>query len=314
MLLADCLGPFADFLRVERGLSENTLAAYARDLRQFVSFVNAESSGTVDSLNLALVGQWLQSLTTLGLSPRSSARHLSAVRGLMRYLVNEEFLEGDPTALAARARQGRRLPRPLTLDDLLRLLDTPDTRKPRGLRDRAMLSLMYASGLRVSELLYLVMGDLDLQRGVLSTEGKGKKRRLVPIGEVALDHVQQYLKAPSTRPCAPRIDLLFHGPRGKAYSRQMIWKMVRKHAIGAGIAGNVHPHRLRHSFATHLLSGGADLRTVQMLLGHSSLVTTEIYTLISQSAMVEQYDTSHPRAGGRPFGGDEPVVSPPHAV
>jgi integrase/recombinase XerD len=214
----------------------------------------------------------------------------------MRFLVREDELEADPTELAARARIGRRLPRPLSVEQVLRLIETPDPQRARGLRDRAMLSLMYASGLRVSELLGLKLRDVDLARGVLAAYGKGGKRRLVPIGEVALQHLEAHLVA---QPAARRLAAegwVFHRPSGKPWTRQMVWKLVSQHARSAGIPGRVHPHRLRHSFATHLLAGGADLRSVQTLLGHSDIVTTEIYTHVSPATLRAEYERSHPRA------------------
>jgi integrase/recombinase XerD len=287
---------FLDYARVERGLSRNTIESYARDLAGFGQFLHAERVTDFEAIDLAVVSQWLQSLTARGLSPRSSARHLSALRGLMRFLVREDHLERDPTRLAARARLGRRLPRPLSVEQVLRLIDAPDISKPRGLRDRAMLSLMYSSGLRVSELIGLKLRDLDLGRGVLAAYGKGGKRRLVPMGEVALAHLAEHLAAQPNPPQAASGGWVFHSPRGKPWTRQMVWKLVGRYARGAGLPGHVHPHRLRHSFATHLLAGGADLRTVQTLLGHADIVTTEIYTHVSLATIQDEFRKSHPRA------------------
>jgi len=287
---------FLAYARVERGLSRNTIESYARDLGGFLAFLQAQAIQDFEQVDLGVVSLWLQSLTGRGLSPKSSARHLSALRGLMRFLVREDELEADPTELAARARIGRRLPRPLSVEQVLRLIETPDPQRARGLRDRAMLSLMYASGLRVSELLVLRLRDVDLARGVLAAYGKGGKRRLVPIGEVALQHLEAHLEA---QPAARRLAAegwVFHRPSGKPWTRQMVWKLVSQHARSAGIPGRVHPHRLRHSFATHLLAGGADLRTVQTLLGHSDIVTTEIYTHVSPATLRAEFERSHPRA------------------
>lgn len=290
------LDAFLDYARVERGLSRNTIESYARDLNGFLAFLKAQAIDDFEQVDLGVVSHWLRSLTERGLSPKSSARHLSALRGLMRFLVREDELEADPTELAARARIGRRLPRPLSVEQVLRLIETPDPQRVRGLRDRAMLSLMYASGLRVSELLGLKLRDVDLSRGVLAAYGKGGKRRLVPVGEVALQHLEAHLAA---QPAARRLAAegwVFHRPSGKPWTRQMVWKLVSQHARSAGIPGRVHPHRLRHSFATHLLAGGADLRSVQTLLGHSDIVTTEIYTHVSPATLRAEYERSHPRA------------------
>ncbi len=295
MALDALFDAFLDYARVERGLSSNTVESYARDLAGFAEFLAAQGISDFEAVDLGVVSQWLQSLHARGLSPRSAARHLSALRGLMRFLVREDAIERDPTRLAARARMGRRLPRPLSLEQVRSLLASPDEASPRGLRDRAMLSLMYASGLRVSELIGLRLRDVDLQRGVLAAYGKGGKRRLVPIAETALTQLRAHLAKASERP-GPSVDWVFHGRRGKPWTRQMVWKLVGRHARSAGLPGRVHPHRLRHSFATHLLAGGADLRTVQMLLGHSDIVTTEIYTHVGRATLQDEFRKSHPRA------------------
>jgi integrase/recombinase XerD len=287
---------YLNHARVERGSSRNTIEAYARDLGGFLAFLAEQSISDFEQVDLVVVSHWLQSLTARGLSPRSSARHLSALRGLMRFLVREDELRGDPTELAARAKLGRRLPRPLSEEQVLRLLEMPDPARARGLRDRAMLSLMYASGLRVSELLSLKLRDVDLARGVLAAFGKGSKRRLVPVGEVALRHLEAHLEAQPAARRGGSEGWVFHRPNGKPWTRQMVWKLVSRYARSAGIAGRVHPHRLRHSFATHLLAGGADLRTVQTLLGHSDIVTTEIYTHVSPATLRAEFERSHPRA------------------
>lgn len=292
--LGTLVDAFLDYARVERGLSSNSIAAYARDLGAFCQFLEARRIEDFGEVDLAVVSDWLGALLQQGLSPRSSARKLSALRGLMRFLVREAALERDPTRLAARAKLGRRLPRPLTIEQVLRLLEAPDPGSVRGLRDRAMLSLMYSSGLRVSELILLQRTDVDLTRGVLAAYGKGGKRRLVPIGEVAAAHLEAHLAAQP--PPAGAGGLVFRGRSGKPWTRQMVWKLVGRYARSAGLPGRVHPHRLRHSFATHLLAGGADLRTVQALLGHSNIVTTEIYTHVSQKALTDEFRKSHPRA------------------
>jgi integrase/recombinase XerD len=219
-------------------------------------------------------------------------------------------MKSDPTALAARPKLGRKLPRPLTPEDVLLLIRTPDVSTLRGLRDRAMLSLAYAAGLRASELVTLRLGDVDARRGVVAAFGKGQKRRLVPLGELALAHLEEYRAALATSPRQPgapatpstksgeasRSALLFPGTRGKALTRQAFWKIVRRHALAAGVPGAMHPHRLRHSFATHLLAFGADLRSVQTMLGHSDVATTEIYTHVTRDHVRSAYARSHPRA------------------
>jgi integrase/recombinase XerD len=219
----------------------------------------------------------------------------------MRFLAKEGVIQGDPTALAARPRVGRKLPRPLSTDEVLRLLDAPNRTSLRGLRDRAMLSLAYAAGLRVTELVSLRLSDIDFRRGIVAAFGKGQKRRFVPLGEVALHDLEVYRGAlassePSRHGARRESALLFPSPRGRALTRQAFWKIVRRYAAAVGLKDRMHPHRFRHSFATHLLAGGADLRSVQAMLGHSDIATTEIYTHVTRDHVRDAYTRSHPRA------------------
>jgi integrase/recombinase XerD len=286
-------------LKVERALARNTLWAYGHDLGRFLAFADAAGVQDARALDLGLVAAWQASLAKASVSPRSAARHLSSVRGFVRFLLREGELSQDPTHLAARPRFGRRLPRSLSAEETLSLIEAPDPSTLRGVRDRAMLSLTYASGLRVSELVHLKIGDVDSARGVVSALGKGSKRRLVPIGEVTLEHLRAYLEA---RMCSTALGTeatnpyLFHSPRGGALTRQAFWKIVRNHALSAGLRDAIHPHQLRHSFATHLLEGGADLRSVQTMLGHADVATTEIYTHVGTDHVRSAHRASHPRA------------------
>jgi len=294
---------YLNHLRVERALSPRTLEAYGRDLNKLLAY--AENSGIrrADAVDLGAISGFLERLASDGLGARSAARHLSAVRGFMKFLLREGILSADPTELSARPRFGRRLPRTLSEAEVLQLLAAPDLSTLRGLRDRAMLSVTYAAGLRVSELVGLTPADVDLNRGIVSAFGKGGKRRLVPLGNITLDHLQAYLKARAELGSGsaagsrkPRVDVLFPSPRGGALTRQAFWKIVGRYARGIGIRGRVYPHQLRHSFATHLLTGGADLRSVQTMLGHASVTTTEIYTHVSGDHVRNAHRRSHPRA------------------
>jgi integrase/recombinase XerD len=310
MSLDRAIDAYLDHLRVERALSPHTLSAYATDLAKLARFAEERGVTSPAALDLGVVTGWLSLLAREGLGARSAARHLSALRGLSKFLVREGLLDRDPTSLTARPRLGRRLPRPLGESELLRLLDTPDATTVRGLRDRAMLSVTYAAGLRVSELVRLELGDIDMKRGVVSALGKGSKRRLVPLGEVALEHLEAYLaardrddaeraKKPRKKAAAAQgkhTQLVFRSPRGGPLTRQAFWKIVGQHARAAGLRGGAHPHQLRHSFATHLLRGGADLRSVQTLLGHAHVVTTEIYTHVSRDHVRDAHRRAHPRA------------------
>ena len=306
MQLDAALDFYLQHLRVERALSENTVMAYGRDLGKLLAFAETVTVAEIESLDLGVISGWIREMSRAGLGPRSTARHLSSARGMCKFLMREGVLREDPTALVARPRFGRKLPRALGEAEMVTLIEAPPPDSLRGLRDRAMLSLMYAAGLRVSELVSLTLGDVDRARGIVSALGKGKKRRLVPLGVVALDHLAAYLLARETDASnkAARLgtnnvkvsQLLFPSPRGGKLTRQAFWKIVGRTARGAGIRGLVHPHQLRHSFATHLLSGGADLRSVQTQLGHANVATTEIYTHVTQDRERQAYRKAHPRA------------------
>lgn len=286
--LDSLLDAFLAHLRVERALSENTVLAYGRDLTNFVEFARRQGAG-VETIDLELVRSWQGQLADRGLSAPSAARKLSALRGLLRFLLRESEILDNPARRVMSPKTPRRLPRPLSPAETLALLAQPDVTKPRGLRDRAMLSLLYSSGLRASELVGLELAALDLSRGVVSTLGKGGKRRWIPMGEVALGDVETHLAAANAH------RWVFENARKRPFSRQMVWKLVARYGRTAGIPTAVHPHRLRHSFATHLLAGGADLRSVQAMLGHSDIATTEIYTQVSRGDLHSAHAAAHPR-------------------
>lgn len=286
---------YLDQLRVERGLSPHTLLAYSRDLAKLVTHAESLGINEPSMLDLGFVSEWLTTLTEAGLSARSLARHLSAARGWVKFLAREGILSRDPTALATRPKIGRKLPRTLSERDVLALILAPNVQTLRGLRDRAMMGLAYACGLRVSELVRLELGDVDLNRGIVAAFGKGQKRRLVPVGEQALEWLRSYLEARAQSP-GSNTALLFPSPRGGALTRQGFWKIIGTYGRSIGLRGRIYPHQMRHSFATHLLVGGADLRTVQTLLGHADISTTEIYTHVSREHVRKAYDKAHPRA------------------
>lgn len=286
---------YLDHLRVERALSKNTLEAYARDLRALVEHTGTDR--TVDDVSVIDVTTLLTENLARGFGARSSARQLSAIRGFFRFLVREKAIGEDPTALVERPKLPRRLPRTLTYDEVDALLAAPDATTSRGARDCALIHLMYASGLRVSELCALKLAELDTKAGLVTPLGKGSKRRVVPVGDVALARLDAYLTG--VRPHikgGERDPHVFLSPRGKKLSRQGVWKLIVRYARGVGITSPVSPHKLRHSFATHLLRGGADLRSVQAMLGHADLGTTEIYTRVARDHILRAYRQSHPRA------------------
>lgn len=286
---------YLDHLRIERALSSNTVEAYSRDLGKLLALAQDRGVADPKQIDLTLVDEYLVMLGKQGLGARSAARHLSAVRGLCKFLLRERAIEADPSALADRPRLRRPLPVWLSFDEVELLLDAPDPTTARGVRDRAMMQLMYAAGLRVSELVKLPLSSVDLRRGLVSVVGKGGKQRLVPIGEVAMGAVETYLRDVRASVASPRETVLFLSPRGGPLTRQGYWKLLVKYARGAGIMKKISPHKLRHSFATHLLQNGADLRAVQAMLGHADIATTEIYTHVASDHVRKVHKASHPR-------------------
>jgi integrase/recombinase XerD len=280
-------------LRVERGLAKNTLEAYASDLTRWARHLAEQGVSSTDA-KAEHVSEFVARLSRQGLSPRSQARMLSAVRGLSRWLVREEMAKSDPTELTAWPSKTKKLPVVLSHAEVLALLSAPDEATPLGLRDAAMLHTMYAAGLRVSELVHLGIGDVNLESGFLSTLGKGSKRRLVPLGAPARERIARYRDQVRSAWAAEGERALFVTERGGPMTRQNFWERVHVHALAAGIR-RISPHKLRHSFATHLLIGGADLRAVQTMLGHADITTTEVYTHLSQGHLAEVHRKHHPR-------------------
>lgn len=282
-------------LRVERGLSVRTLSAYASDLQRLRDLLSARKLGLGD-LDESLTSAILIELARSGVGARSQARWLSCVRGFYRHLEQERLLMGNPVAQVGSPRAIRKLPSLLGRDAVLSLLDAPDLGTSRGVRDAAMLQTLYAAGLRVSELVGLSLGDLDLRAGYVTVLGKGSKRRIVPLGRPACEALQRYLKEVRGLWAKPMERLLFLTPRKTSMTRQGFWKSIKRYARGVGIAQNISPHVLRHSFATHLLQGGADLRAVQTMLGHADISTTQIYTHVTGDHLRDMHRRHHPRA------------------
>lgn len=287
---------YLDHLRIERALARNTVESYSRDLAKLLDLAEREGITSPDRIDVPFVSLYLVDLGERGLGARSAVRHLSAVRGFCRFLVRERAMPSDPCVLIDRPRTRRKLPTWLDEEEVDRLLDAPEESTVRGLRDRAMLRLMYAAGLRVSELVGLRVGAVDFRAGVVKVTGKGGKARLVPVGEVALDAVQKYFEEGRPHQATEHDTVLFLSPRGGALTRQGFWKLVVRYARGVGITKPISPHKLRHSFATHLLRHGADLRAVQAMLGHADIGTTEIYTHVTDDHVRRVHRESHPRA------------------
>lgn len=292
------LSLFINYLAVERGLAKNTQQAYRRDLTTFFFFLE-KSSLTISRIQASQLVDFLKERSDT-LSPRSAARLLSAIKSFYRFLLLEREVSHDPTQYLDSPKIWQTLPVILTHDEVDSLLSAPDPQKPLGSRDRAILELLYATGLRVSELVGLKTQNINLKGGYLTTLGKGSKERMVPIGDRAQDALTLYLE--NGRPYflnkIPENDtpVLFLTSRGRGMSRVNAWLLIRKYARQAGIQKNLSPHKLRHSFATHLLERGADLRSLQMMLGHANLKTTEIYTQITKARLKTIYDRFHPRA------------------
>jgi integrase/recombinase XerD len=287
---------FLDVLWMERGLSRNTLAAYRRDISGFAQWLDEQRGCDLLAASRADLQAYLAARVAAEAKPRTTARLLSSLRRFYQHAVREGQLAADPSDRIEAPRLGRSLPKSLTEDDVEALINAPDTDTALGLRDRAMLELLYATGLRVSELVELRVPQVNLRQGVVRTLGKGSKERLVPMGEVASDWLERYLDAARAELLKGReCDALFVTQRGAGMSRQAFWYLIKRHAQQAGIDKPLSPHTLRHSFATHLLNHGADLRVVQMLLGHSDLSTTQIYTHVARERLKGLHAEHHPR-------------------
>jgi len=289
----DTIDQFVDALWLESGLAKNTLSAYRSDLSSFAKFIQPDS--LLDVVH-ADIQKFLATLLAKGSKGSSSARVLSTLRRFYRYQIRRNAISKDPCAQVLSPKQGRPLPKTLSEAQVDKLLTSPDADTPLGLRDRAMLETLYATGLRVSELVGLKILEANLDVGVVRIVGKGNKERLVPLGEQSLDWIGKYLsRARATLLGEKQSDAMFVTARGAAMSRQAFWYMIKRHALTAGIDQELSPHTLRHAFATHLINHGADLRSVQMLLGHADLSTTQIYTHIATERLQSLHEQHHPR-------------------
>ncbi len=287
---------YIDSLWLEKGLSQNTLDSYQRDLKALTKWLD-ESNRSLQSVRREDLLKYLADRMGSGIKARSTARALSCLRSFYRYLLREKVIKVDPTLRIDNPKLGRPLPDSLTESDVERLLAAPDLTTPIGIRDRAMLEVLYACGLRVTELVSLRLTDMNLQQGVLRVMGKGSKERLVPLGEEAISWLQRFIQESRDELLKKNLseDVVFPSNQGKMMTRQTFWHRIKIHAQDAGIKKKLSPHTLRHAFATHLVNHGADLRVVQLLLGHSDLSTTQIYTHIAQQRMKELHAEHHPR-------------------
>lgn len=288
---------FLAFLSIERGLSPNTVEAYARDLVLYGAFLSP--GGTPDFANVTRqqISDFLMRQKKASYDVASIARELSAIRTFHRFLVRENYSQDDPTSVVETPKIWKKIPDVLSAEEVMRIIKAPDISTPKGLRDRAIFELMYATGLRVSETGNLRLDSIDFEINFIRTKGKGNKERLVPIGTAAMDYLKRYLAEVrpvilAGKPC----EYVFISSYRKNISRQALWKILKEYVTLAGVTKSVTPHTLRHSFATHLLEGGADLRSVQEMLGHASISTTQIYTHISTGRLKEVHKKFHPRA------------------
>lgn len=290
------LDRYLDFLMVEKGLAAQTIEAYSRDLVRYISFLVESGRATVSEADTPLILKYLISMREDGLNARSRARHLVSIRGFYRFLAQEEILPSDPSRLIDLPKSGLKLPDVLTIDEVKRLLDAPDPQKPSGCRDAAMLELLYAAGLRVSELITLKLQDVNLTAGYVRVFGKGAKERVVPIGQYAQEKIRRFITGARQALLKDRISAtLFVARAGKPLSRQGFWKLIKRYGLRAGLRKVITPHTLRHSFASHLLEGGADLRAVQTMLGHADIATTQIYTHVARDHLKYLHQKFHPR-------------------
>lgn len=294
----DQLSDFIHFMTVERGLSENTIVSYKRDLQNYLSFLMTHEQLTdIGDVTRLHIIHYLKQLKEEGKSSKTSVRHLSSIRSFHQFLLREKVTTDDPSWNIETQKTERTLPKVLSLGEVEKLLDTPNQHTPFDYRDKAMLELLYATGIRVSEMLDLSLADVHLTMGFIRCFGKGRKERIVPIGEAAASAIEEYIEKGRSKLLKKQpSDALFLNHHGKKMSRQGFWKNLKKRAIEAGIQKELTPHTLRHSFATHLLENGADLRSVQEMLGHADISTTQIYTHVTKTRLKDVYHKFHPRA------------------
>ena len=299
MIGQEALAEYIIYLKIERGLSANTVTSYKRDIEKYLTFLMEKKITQLDEVSRFEILDFLQTLRQSGAADNSIIRMVSSLRKFHQYLKRESIVSDDPMQLIDTPKKASTLPKAISPQAVEQLLEAPDTTTPLGVRDRTILELMYATGLRISELVNLKLSDMHLTMGFIQTMGKGEKERIIPLGEIASQWLDHYLdgarvylqdQSPETS------EYVFLNSRGKSLSRQGVWKKVKQLALEAGIDQNVTPHTLRHSFATHLLENGADLRMVQELLGHADISTTQIYTHITKTRLKQVYSDYHPRA------------------
>lgn len=294
--MKEAIGAFLDYISVERGLAANTISSYRRDLGFYVHFLEESGVASLSRVTREDISRFMFSQKDRGIAANSIARRLAAIRMFHRFLCRENITPSDPTSLIETPKLWRRVPDTLSCQEVENLIAAPHGNRAQEVRDRAILEVMYATGMRVSEVVNLKVDNVNLQIGFLRCIGKGNKERVIPLGKKAIAGITKYLSAPRQRLLHGReSEYLFVSKMGKKISRQTFWKLIKKYAVIAGIRKNIKPHLLRHSFATHLIERGADLRSVQEMLGHSDISTTQIYTHINKDRLKTVHKTYHPR-------------------
>jgi len=287
---------YLNYILIEKGLSDKTVESYSSDLTRFLEFLEKNSVYNLSETDTPIILRYLIALRNAGLSARSRARHLVTLRGFYRFLAHEGMIEHDPVRIIDFPKSGLRLPDVLSIQEIKDLLSLADFNKPQGARDAAMIELLYAAGLRVSELIGIKLQDISLEAGFVRVFGKGSKERVVPIGLYAKERIDHYIVNSRPQLLKERINhFLFVTRLGKPMTRQGFWKLLKRYVLKAGINKNITPHTLRHSFASHLLEGGADLRSVQLMLGHIDISTTQIYTHVAREHLKKMHEKFHPR-------------------
>lgn len=295
--MEDHLQSFIHYLTVEKGLSKNTLESYKRDLKQFIAYLRKSEQSKIEEISRQNIVSYLMVLREQGKATSTISRSMASIRAFFQFLLRDQKIISDPSIHLETPKIERRLPKVLSIAEVEALLQAPQSSTAFGQRDRAMLELLYATGIRVSELISLSLEDVHLQMGFVKCLGKGSKERVIPLGRVAIESLEQYIQVGRHKlDKKKRSKALFLNHHGNPISRQGFWKIIKKHAKDAGIEKDIMPHTIRHSFATHLLENGADLRSVQEMLGHADISTTQIYTHVTKTRLKDVYSKAHPRA------------------
>lgn len=295
--MEDHLQSFIHYLTVEKGLSKNTLESYKRDLKQFTAYLISSGNNKIEEISRQNIVAYLMVLREQGKASSTISRNMASIRAFFQSLLKDQKITSDPSIHLETPKIERRLPKVLSIAEVETLLQTPQSSTSFGQRDRAMLELLYATGIRVSELISLSLEDVHLQMGFVKCLGKGSKERVIPLGRAAIETLEQYIQVGRHKlDKTKRSKALFLNHHGNSISRQGFWKIIKKHAKDAGIKKEIMPHTIRHSFATHLLENGADLRSVQEMLGHADISTTQIYTHVTKTRLKDVYSKAHPRA------------------